>query len=147
MTNNYAHSVTLVEPLLAQLAKRIAKTNLGGSRFWRAKRSFNSELMHDPIGLSSFGCSSLVKHKGFSHAHQGPPPNYWPIFSGGFPITGYGCSICSWSSCILLIALAIKVPFFASNTSCFCQESSPHIIFPEIYPSIKNCIMWQQIDI
>ncbi len=80
--------------------------------------------MHDPIGFSSFGCSSLVENQGLSHTNKGTFSKDWPVLPSGLPVAWGSCTVCSQSSCIFSITLSVEVPFFASHTSRFYQISS-----------------------
>lgn len=80
--------------------------------------------MHDPIGFSSFGCSSLVENQGLSHTNKGTFAKDWPVLPSGLPVAWGSCTVCSQSSCIFSITLSVEVPFFASHTCRFYQISS-----------------------
>lgn len=71
-----------------------------------------SVLVHDPIGLCSFGCFAYIKDKGFLDSNFATFGGDHFISSGGFPVTGASYSVWSRSVWIFSVPRTEKVPFF-----------------------------------
>lgn len=109
--------------------------------FRRTKGTFKPKFMHDPVGFSAFGGSTLVEDQGFSHPYKASFAKDWPVFSCGLPIPCCSCTVCSKSCCIFTITLTVEVPFLASHTCSFCKiKHHPRFSYAYSRKHVRMCI-------
>lgn len=85
------------------------------------KFAFQSEFMHDPIGLLSLRSSTSIEHEGLLHPNKVPFSfENLLIFPGRLPVPGFRCSVRPHPRWVLPVLLAEEVPLFLPHLSFLC---------------------------